>query len=617
MRTRRKGSVLLLTMFFLMLMAFLAVAFMRMLPGEFHGATRERLTVQGRYVTEAGVQSILYKMQTLGTTYVPAQGETGTVEGGWTWEITEPVVARTNHYWVTVEAKRGGESKRRARVVIDKGLANLPAWFFPGMGDPGNNDNAWDFSVNCIGDIWVEGVFRMKEFDTSYTGPAKIDGTVYFTGSNPDSPCGAEYVDAAGGVSGGKPYAAGPPPVADAALYSKIYASGQSAVRPNSSVPFSIDANNITQKLVDASFGSGFLGTDSSAVDSSGFAGRLYVNGTSNTTSGGVYIKGTGSNEATARITLGVAEPDGDFIAKPAYSSSNADWANTFNGGNSVMKINFTKKTGSTTGPENVKGPPMSGFNTTVESDEWYVTEVKKGFDYPATAVNINGVTTTAATDIPAPSGSPVPATDYKLVIYDKTKKNFFVFNTENDEPTNGAVFVDGAATVQGVQKGSRTIGAATDMTIDGELLKSCIAPGNNASIDDPDVLGVMKGLPDSPTSGSDRFNITIDSNPHASESSPHTNRCYIYAAIMGLAKSDLEAPPAGGSEIWSGGSLWINGSLLQDGEYSTSGHLKKMFDFFGSSGTKMILDPQAPDWWYGEPRPSLKAYVDIPVYKQ
>jgi len=600
-------------MFFMVLIAFLAVAFTRMLPGELRSATREHVTTQGRYVTEAGIQEIMYRMQAAPspTPYpAPSQGQTGSLPGGWTWEITEPVTLVNDHYWITIEAKQNGVTKRRAKAVVFKGTATsdnlLPAWYFPGYGSPNNPHDAWDFDVSCTGDIWIDGTWRMKGFDDAYSGAPKINGNVYASGAYSGSPCGGEYID-------DKPYTAGPPPVANPTLYSKIYTTGQSAVRPNSPLPDTgWDANTATLTLQNTTFGSGFLGADPSVATDSN---RLVVNyntatSTNSVANCGIYVNGS------PNITLGVADSNGNLISTPAYTTATSTWNNTYAGGNAVTKFNF--------GSTQVRGPKMAAYDppTGVKSTEWTMTEAKNGYNFPATGnFTVNGVNYTSRALFTANNVTAgiLPSGVSKTIVSDAANKHFFFYdgvpNVANSNGQGGTpIYVSGDITgLQGINKGKKTISSSKDsnVTITGELLKSCRSPGTNGTTEDPDVLGVVKGGYNN--TGNCNFSFNIGTNPHSGN-----NTCYIYAALAGLAKADFEEGGGHGSTLWSNADLWINGSLIQD--MSVSGHMKKFFNFFGAYDTTMILDPASPPIWPLQVTntflPKLKAFVDIPVYK-
>jgi Tfp pilus assembly protein PilX len=55
-KKRSRGSILLLSIFFLIILFSLAVTFFRVIPAEFHSATQARRMVQAQYAADAGVR---------------------------------------------------------------------------------------------------------------------------------------------------------------------------------------------------------------------------------------------------------------------------------------------------------------------------------------------------------------------------------------------------------------------------------------------------------------------------------------------------------------------------------------------------------------------------------
>ncbi|MCA9778384.1 MAG: hypothetical protein KC800_16770, partial [Candidatus Eremiobacteraeota bacterium] len=248
-RKTRRGSILLLVLFLLIVLAMMGSAFSILLPVEMQNAKRDRANIQTAYAADAGVLWVMDKLDTDPTlraedNWKTLEGQTQVFDKEWEWNIAS--VDRLNGveaYRVVSEGirVRGGKRDvlRRAVAIIDNGLTSEEAAFLTttatlgnGSSPMGANPNTyWPGNVPINGDVIVVGTWSVDNGLTDYNNGTTFNGTIYQT-------------EGAGGGLLRENYLSGN---LTAAQYDQVYANGLDAVQ-------TIDVNELSENV--------FLGND-------------------------------------------------------------------------------------------------------------------------------------------------------------------------------------------------------------------------------------------------------------------------------------------------------------------------------------------------------------------
>jgi len=121
---RRRGSVLVLSVFFMIVTSFVAYAFLVLIPGEMVGARRYHRDTQASQVANAGVQDALLWMESQVAAGDPPTGSfSHPMLPGWEYavSVTGPVAAgELEVYRVQSEAREAGHLRRRALAFVQR-----------------------------------------------------------------------------------------------------------------------------------------------------------------------------------------------------------------------------------------------------------------------------------------------------------------------------------------------------------------------------------------------------------------------------------------------------------------------------------------------------------------
>lgn len=198
----RRGSVLVLAVFFMIVTSFIAYAFLVLIPGEMVGARRYHRDTQASQVANAGVQDALLWMEARVADGLPPTGEfTHDMLPGWTYEVTVtgPTAAgELEVYQVTSQAREGDELRRRAVAYVQRegfgDYVRLEDRHAPNLGlivnrtlvdGPYHSNQDWFLlETNSAfysngGPPIFQGTYSQSTFRTGWDAPADGDGFGY------------------------------------------------------------------------------------------------------------------------------------------------------------------------------------------------------------------------------------------------------------------------------------------------------------------------------------------------------------------------------------------------------------------------------------------------------
>lgn len=446
----RRGAILLLAIFFLMVLFFMAMALLQLLPVEMNATQRHRFNLSAYYAADAGITEALAWLEdqleqdkepslsfTRPTGSDPRHEMAGAL-GEWTWTVeirpdamTPPRgtsgvrmyeiastawLGTTKYRKVTVTA--GQESFAKYGLFYDQGDSGL-VW------DVGNNRISGPMHQNDVLRLWVPSGYFQSEGDPAFLGSVTSDD--YF--GEPGQGDGVDYVG-----PGGKPYDQNGSPDPD--KYRRMLTGGRESLRTGEKTKeMPINSRN----MADAAWGS----TTSSPPSAPGvYLNSQVTSGDFGEALGGVFIRGD-----VDKMQLGVSN------------------------GNSTVKI-------------------KQGSN---ESTVTVLTE--NGMSIPSGAV-VNGAAVTGPVSVPV-GHTVIKNADGSYVVA--------------EGETNGLVYCTGdIANLSGTNKGPRTVAVdiETDkaITIGGDLYRSDTTVGEAPDGSD-DALGVVgynvrlsKDLPRTPS---------------------------------------------------------------------------------------------------------------------
>jgi hypothetical protein len=311
--------VLLLSVFFLMVLFFLAVAFLQLLPLEMNAANRQKMDLQAYFVADAGIITTLSWMEAeLEAGREPVRGgdevvRTGT-EGDWKWSVvvrpddqTPPLGNNpVRVYKLTATASIYDRPYRRVTALAGQESFAKYALFI-GTADP---NLVWDvrdsmdgpFHINDVLRLWIPSGYWASNGEPSFLGQVSSDQ--FYT--PPGKPRGwGDGVRYSG--PGGTPYDESGNPVEE--RYRRMLRGGSAALTTGASTK-EMPANSAT--LAAAAWG------DESTRPS---APGVYLNATSTGTTydkaaGGIYVAGdvdsmelgVASGNSTIKIVQGGRE---------------------------------------------------------------------------------------------------------------------------------------------------------------------------------------------------------------------------------------------------------------------------------------------------------------------
>lgn len=433
MKRRSAGSAMLLSIFFLIVLFFLALSLLKLLPVELNATQRQMFNLEAYYAADAGItEAMAWLEKRLSLEQEPslsftvstganAHHEMNGTLGEWKWVVdirpdpeTPPRgTSSVRIYRITATAKLFDTVYRK--VIVDAGQESFAK--FGLFYDKGGDGLVWDVSRNRIEGpmhqndvlrIYVPSGYFESDGDPAFTGEVSSDE---FYGTKGD---GVEYV---GG--GGKPYQEDGSPIPE--RYQRMLTGGREALRTGEKTK---EMPTNSRNLAEAAWGS----KDSAPPSTTG----VYVNSAVGDDDfpeavGGVFIQGD-----VDKMVLGVS------------------------GGNSTTKI----KQG---------------------SQETLVTVVTEAEMTLPSGARVNGQATSAATEVP--------------VGHTVVKKQDGSYQVVKGV-TNGVFYATGDINgLEGVNKGRRTVAVDIqndkDIVLTGDLTRSDTTVGEKPT-GTSDTLGVV-----------------------------------------------------------------------------------------------------------------------------
>lgn len=551
-----RGSVLLLTLFLLIILGTLGTGFMALLPVELRGAHRDRSVVQSAYGADAAVQSVMNALYVDVSKFnqIPLNVEVP-VGSGWTYAVESVEEIAPEEFRITTRGSLRGVVQRRAVALVDDGSTTEAVKNTSSTVD-GASVGAWPASVPIKGDILWMGTWTVNNngFNmNNASGTPPFQGTVYQTQQNGNGLMKESY-------TGSNP---------TAAQYPNLYTQGMAAIQ--SAPPLSDDVllnSTVTQQFV-----------------------LKNVFGTEDATAAANAAAAVGANTPAAVAKTGSVLTGGIFI--------NDTNGNPNGGGPSANQRRFTVRFTTIPFPDNPNNPSGVGRTTVTRGDGVVttITTIKAGKPLPG--------------DIS--SMGPLTANVDRIAIRTSGGGNNTVQVSEllqTDIDAGHAIYIDGEVTsMQGTFRGNRTIGVRGDTTIDGELLKADTPRGQEPLASSRDALGVVGTIKASNNSVGTNISITNTSYPK-----PNDNLYYVYAYLTGLDGNDTNNKLFFQSNVPANTKVHLIGSLQF--APSNGGLMGHTMNFVTSSIAQVTVDPRRPFGFPGLDRfvPRLRAYVDIPV---
>lgn len=368
LNTRRRGIALLVTMFFMILLSLMSLAYLELVPFEQRSAAHRNTREQGKYVSQTAVQSVwAWLRYAEDTTGNPLSGLTGvdtgntgagkwpkeyrldvnpnrsqiagfmnTIQGSnaapvsdWASEVylypdTNTLNGGSPHVFrLLTIAKRNGQKMYACEYVLQQQTFAKYGFFsdfLPGGGYyPAFKDDYYDGEFHINGKMpiyvgnnlftnFVKNVFNGGLSFSSSTTNAGNDGIAYQTSTVPFDGTGAEITDADG-----------------KGRYSKLVAGGKSGIKLGGIVP--MPKTNTSTELGFAK--AAWFGRNSAndSLSSQAIPAGLTVRDTGSGVLSGIYIKGD-----VRDLKLDVVDANGNSVARDATTG-------LINTGNSLTKV--------------------------------------------------------------------------------------------------------------------------------------------------------------------------------------------------------------------------------------------------------------------------------------
>jgi hypothetical protein len=572
-REKRRGSILLLVLFLLIILAMMGSAFSILLPVEMQNAKRDRANIQTAYAADAG---ILWVMDQLDTDNANRQGPDGwkALEGHtevfdreWEWRISSvDRLNGTEAYRVVSEGIRVRGSKRdvlrRAVAIIDNGLTSEEAAFLTttatlgnGSSPMGANPNTyWPGNVPINGDVIVIGTWSVDNGLTDYNNGPTFNGTIYQTEGTGSGLLGENYL-------GGN---------LTQAQYNQVYANGLDGVK-------TVDVNDLSENV--------FLGNDAArtrmqevlfSTQDKSTVDTMHATTSSNT---GIHIP----LNADGVPNGGLVVNDGGTNHNVVFSENNGNSIMTYSGINSVGAIN----TLSASAPSS-----LTNVSATPTGNSFKVIHVYDGTSYGSTGED-------------------------RLVIL--SSNNTVLYNQAADFSAGTVIYNHGQMAVEGTFTGKKTVAASQGVTITDELLKAGIVRGRssqdmmgdeNVDQETKDLISnSLLGLVANVDAGNSSDGFVFD----FSNANPPDNNIYLHASMMGLAKTDVNTKMFGHNAHHNNAGYEVHTYGQIASGPTNSGQFKKELEAIANHFGSITMDelpigfPSKGDGF----RSNLRAYVD------
>ena len=604
----QRGSILVMSIFFMVVLFIMASAFLVLIPVESRAAQRSATQTQGALVADAGVTEAVTWMRyqlappdgspskepMASGVYLSEADRTTVLGKGWTyrWELVPDAETFPNGsnsiraYTVVSKAFRNGELKRIAKAeIIQDSLSQYAALYDEWPSNlvmPVRSTSApanGPVHINDVMRLWIsEGAAFWNS-----AGTPKFSHGITASGTFGSGGDGFAYYQSNwyGSDANKRPYDSNGP---IASRYDRMAVGGSAAVTAGTSdVP--LPKNNF--EIRDAAWGF-------NATNSLPSTNGVYLN-EENGQLGGIYIQG---DVEEMQLGHGGTQP-----ALPLNGGSFPPSVNVDYGDNSWVKIE----------------QPGSATNSIDQNKNVTVVTVKTSFTIPANAV-VNGSTQSSPFAVPADS-----------TLVRNADGTFRHYPTE----LNGVVYTNGDIdNLWGTNKGRRTVsvesdpenGVTHDIVIAGKENDSngniSLAAGEKGLLQfgatDADGDGVLDAPTDANnTLGLVGYNVRISSslkqNSSWATSHPSTNPLYLFGIVLGGNQGQGGSYKVDGYDSGDGGWTYRYGSRImgEGGAWgTTSGHgLINGNTFFDEPAS---LSP--PPYFPSAPSFTVKAYQDLPA---
>ncbi len=599
----KKGSILFMTIFVLLVLALVATGFMALLPTEMRSARHDRAVVQGSFATDAAVQYAMNQLaQTGGNIAGIPLGKNNNPAArvdmgqGWSFELFDLQDLGNQEVRVTTRALSNNKEMRRAVAIVDNGAPpdQNPAVRLPPRdpNNPGNAEFLWPASVPIKGNVLTSYLWRVDNQGIDPEIPP-FDGTIYHVYSNSSDSKGY-HTDA----------------LTTEADFSRFYTQGIDAVQPHPE-EFRDQLTSTEQRSVVLTE---LLGLDPDGGENpdtalASFGVGTHVPNTGGTMDGGIYINRAGQGQGNQPGNVAIRfylDAQGNSVMWVGDSSASVGAGQSASGGTSTYQpqefIFVTQD--------------ASGNDLSPEQHQLIVRDVQPD-RVPQLAVGTHD----GVSNVPlhATNDPDLPATPTGQITVNSTpipipgsQQTF-----QADFSDNLPIYINGGiGSIQGVIKGNKTVGAATGVVITGEVLKSDVPRGAEATTASNDVLGLIGGLnTNSPNTGMS-FNI----NPSVIPSDDIINM-YIHLMMTPMTngqptmmfnnpqQNQNQNPSASGAVINLFGSFHVG--------QQASGHAAHLMNVITTIFAVVIVDENTPLGFFIDANtrytPRLRSYLELP----
>jgi hypothetical protein len=580
LRKRSRGSILLLVLFLLIILAMMGSAFAILLPVEMSNAKRDRANIQTAYAADAGVLWVMEQFDTNDAFreadgWNNLEGETQVLSSEWEWRVASvDKLEGEEAYRVVTEGirKRGSQRDvlRRAVAIIDNGLRSdqpailLSASDVNGNSPMGGNPNTyWPGDVPIYGDVIVAGHWAVDDGAIDFNNGPTFTGTVTQTVGGGSALRGESYKSNDLTVD----------------QYDDAYTNGIDGVQTVDAGDLSesifLESNATRQRLQESLFST----NDTSIIDT--------MNDTT-ANSNGIHIPLNSAGKPNGGVIVNSGGGNGDEYDLVFSTDAN---------GNSIMNYTGDALNSINTIEANAPGTLDNVSNTTT-SGNFQIIHVSDG-----TSFNSNG--------------------EERLVIRNATT-NTILYNEEAEFGTGSVVYNHGSLNVQGTYSGEKTVAATLGVTITGELMKDrlprgmttpeALADGNISEVDKEKISNSLLGLICNIEAGNASQGFRFDINNVDPD-----GQVYIHSSLMGLSKTNVNTKMFGnniGHNLPNNAKVHIYGQLATGP--TNAGQFKKEIEFFKASMAAFTMDNLPGPWPPSSGdrfRSNLRAYVDQQSY--
>lgn len=219
----RQGSILLFTLFILVLLSLLGTGFLFLIPVEMRNAQHDRAIVQAGYGADAALRVVLDKLYYDTPWQAIASEPPEVITGEWKYAVEKIEEIEEGTYRVTTVGLLRNKVKRRAVAIVDDGAGKF-ALRFASSNLNGtqqvNSEGAWPVTVPIRGDVFIQGTWYVDNTGLDLDAPNNdrpFKGVIFQT-------------DATGGGLRGEQYEGTTP--TSPSQYASMYDWGIDAIQP-------------------------------------------------------------------------------------------------------------------------------------------------------------------------------------------------------------------------------------------------------------------------------------------------------------------------------------------------------------------------------------------------